>query len=255
MRPLRRCRYVPRRSPFAFFICGTPSVCRVSRSRDARERARGSGRDLPRASAPTPIRASACFSSVSRTLADDIPSASSRVPRNPPRRLAAVATRARVQAHAVQRLRHAVPPDEHARPLDARAPRGRSGRAQEEVASGVALVLESGEEAVRGRGPSRPLRHGRDRRSGVGNQGTRARDDSTREGSDGALFFSRRERFLSSVAAAARATRATRGRSGRVVRRRRAGRASVCLRAPVTGIEYQTNYHHHRGEGVERWEK
>ena len=106
-----------------FFICGTPSVGRVSRSRDARERARGTGRDLPRASAPPPIRASACLSSVSRTLAD-IPSASSRVPRNPPRRLAAVATRARVKPMLGRRLRHAVPPDEHARPLDARAPRG-----------------------------------------------------------------------------------------------------------------------------------
>ena len=67
----------------SLFSSAAPRASVVSRSRDARERARGSGRDLPRASAPTPIRASACFSSVSRTLADDIPSASSRVPRNP----------------------------------------------------------------------------------------------------------------------------------------------------------------------------
>jgi hypothetical protein len=165
----------------SLFSCGT--VGRVLSRETRREGARGGGRDVPRAPETRPIRASTRLSSATATFADDIPSSSS--PSEPAeRRLAAVATRARVQADALQRLRHAVPPDEHARPLDARAPRGRGGRAQEEVAPGVALRLESGEEAVRGRGAGRRLRQGRDRRSGVGNQGTRARDDSTREGSE-----------------------------------------------------------------------
>ena len=50
------------------------------RARDERERARGSGRDVPRASATEPIRASTRFSSASRTFADDTPPAFPRSP-------------------------------------------------------------------------------------------------------------------------------------------------------------------------------
>ena len=161
-----------------------------------------------------------------------IPPPRSPAPPDPPRRLAAVATRARVQADAVQRLRHAVPPDEHARPLDARAPRGRGGRAQEEVAPGIALVLESGEEAVRGRGAGRPVRQGRDRRSGVGQPGDAARATIRLDPAEGFeacafVFFSSRVRrgiiFRRGGGAAARATEAHRGRRPPPPRRTRGG--------------------------------
>ena len=67
------------RVAFRFFSSAAPRASVVFPAPETRGNARGSGRDLPRASAP-PIRASACLSSVSRTLADDIPSASSAFP-------------------------------------------------------------------------------------------------------------------------------------------------------------------------------
>ena len=81
VRPLRRCRYVPRRLPFAFFVRHRRSrfVSRETR----REGARGGGRDVPRAPETRPIRASTRLSSATATFADDIPSSSPPSPRNP----------------------------------------------------------------------------------------------------------------------------------------------------------------------------